>query len=58
MNEDQFSESILPKVFYPNVTKFEKYLLKYFVGEETGKTAKKFRSDSEEPLNKTIYLKN
>ncbi len=52
MTENQFSESILPKVFYPNGVKSEKYLLKNFVSEETGKPVKKYRSDSEEPLNK------
>ncbi len=52
MTENRFSESILPKVFYPNGVKSEKYLLKKFVCEETPKTVKKFRSDPEEPLNK------
>ncbi len=52
MNENRFSESILPKVFYPNGAKSEKYLLKNVVCEETGKIVKKFRSDPEEPLNK------
>ncbi len=52
MNENQFFESIQPKVFYLNGVKSEKYLLKNFVYEETGKTVKKFQSDPEEPLNK------
>ncbi len=51
MIENQFSESILPKVFYPNGVKSKKYLLKNLVCQETGKTVKKFRSDPEEPLN-------
>ncbi len=38
---NRFSESILPKVFYPNGVKSEKYLLKSFACEETGKTVKK-----------------
>ncbi len=54
MNENQFSESIFPKVFYLNGVKSEKYLLKNFVCEETEKTVKKFRSDPEEPLNKLL----
>ncbi len=52
MNENRFSESILSKVFYPNGAKFEKYSLKNFVREETGKTVKKLLSNPEEPLNK------
>ncbi len=52
MTKNRFSESILWKVFYPNGVKSVKYLLKNFVSEETGKTAKKFQSDPEEPLNK------
>ncbi len=52
MTENWFFKSILPKVFYPNGVKSEKYLLKNFVCEETGKTVKKFQSDPEEPLNK------
>ncbi len=51
-NENGFSESILPKVFYPNGAKCEKYLIKNFVCKKTGKTVKKFRDDPEEPLNK------
>ncbi len=52
MNKNRFSESILPKVFYPNGVKSEKCGPKNFVRQETGKTVKKFRSDPEEPLNK------
>ncbi len=52
MTENRFSKSILPKVFYPNVVKSEKYLPKNFVHEETGKTVKKFQSDPEVLLNK------
>ncbi len=52
MTKNWFSESILPKVFYPNDAKCEKYLLKNFVCEETAKTIKKFRSDPEKSLNK------
>ncbi len=55
MTEDRFSESILAKIFYPNGAKSEKYLLKNFVCEETGKTVKNFRSDPKEPLNKLPY---
>ncbi len=40
--------------YYPNGVKSEKYLLTNFVYEETGKTARKFQSDPEEPLNKLI----
>ncbi len=48
-----FSELNVPKSnFYPNGVKSQKYLPKNLVCEETGKTVKKFRSDSEEPLNK------
>ncbi len=52
MTKNQFSESILSKVFYPNGVKSEKYLLKNFVCEEIGKTVKKFQSGPEEPWNK------
>ncbi len=57
MTENRFSESILLKVFHLNGVKSEKYLLKKFVCEETGKTVKEFRSDPEEPLNKLYLLK-
>ncbi len=52
MTKNRFFESILPKVFCQNSVKSGKYLLKNFVCEETGKIAKKFQSDPEEPLNK------
>ncbi len=52
MNENRFSESILPKVFYLNGAKCKKDLVKNFVCEETGKTVKKFWINPEEPLNK------
>ncbi len=52
MIKNRFSESLLPKVFYPNGVKSGKYLLKKFICEETGETVKKFRIDPEEPLNK------
>ncbi len=56
MNKNQFSESILPNVFHPNGVNSEKYLLKNFVCEETGKTVKKNQCDPEEPLNK-LHIK-
>ncbi len=42
----------MSKVFYPNSVISEKYLLKNFVYEETGKTVKKFWSEPEETLSK------
>ncbi len=52
ITKNRFSEYILPKVFYPNGVKSEKYLLTKWVSEETGKTPKKFQSDPKVPLNK------
>ncbi len=57
--ENRFSQSILPKVFYPNGVKFEKYLLKNFGCGETGKTNYLFKEIdfSEQILCKFIKKK-
>ncbi len=48
MTENRIFKSIFLKLFHPNSEKSEKYLVKNFVYEETGKTVK----------NSEVILKN